>query len=538
MAIDPTIALGVQQPNTTQTLSSMLGLKTQIQGQQLQQQALQAGSMQNQQNAIDLQETQNAQGLLKNIKNYQDPQGNIDFNKLAPDLASAAPKNFAAFMKPLLAVQQAHTEASQSINTLDAQSRGQVGSVLYSLKGQSPDVVAKTLDTLSTSYPTLAPAVSYFQKQIGPALQANSQPAIDSALDSAGKQLVPPSTQQEMNTPSVSTVNDNSTTKGVNIKPGVAGLPMGATVPGTTATMQLPPTQPTIAPNGQPGVIGPASGSAGNPQQPGDTASGIDAQIDAVRTNGGQPISPQDQPAIDREVARLQAKKSSLSGQGGATPGFVPTALPPGQVQNIADNVDQMGKHYASLQDKASGTQLATSLTGNVKALAQRAITGTDSDKLAYVNGLLAHLPGFTGAPSTDLKTATDLLEKNLSQLNLSTPASSDAARSLVTAARPHSSMTPEAISEATDQLSGQVKANMAVRNFLTPYKFANGGAGDPNGYQAARQQIEQTADPRIWQLDGKSPQEQQKFMQSLTPADRNALVKKAQQLHQMGIIQ
>jgi hypothetical protein len=92
----------------------------------------------------------------------------------------------------------------------------------------------------------------------------------------------------------------------------------------------------------------------------------------------------------------------------------VPSSLPAGQAQNIANNVDEMNRHFGGLQDQAAGAQLVSGLTGNIKALAGKAITGT---------GTATSWPTRTACSRTflpgehkvdDLKTATDLLDKNV----------------------------------------------------------------------------------------------------------------------------
>lgn len=218
--------------------------------------------------------------------------------------------------------------------------------------------------------------------------------------------------------------------------------------------------------------------------------------------------------------------------------GFIPTALPPGQAANLQNNFDQMNTHYAKLQGPASDAQLALGLTGNIESLAKDALTGTESGREAYVNGLLNTI-GLGGKSTGNYQTDTDLLEKNLAQLNLATPAATDAMRVLVSAARPHSTMSAAAIEEAARQVSSQIQANVAIRNYLTPYKFANGGKGDPQGYQAARQQIENVADPRVWEYAALGPgsAQAQQFMSKLTPQDRASLLAKGKQLAQMGLV-
>jgi len=216
----------------------------------------------------------------------------------------------------------------------------------------------------------------------------------------------------------------------------------------------------------------------------------------------------------------------------------VAASAPIGATGNIENNIAEMNRHYAGLQDQSSGAALIQSLGSNIKGLVPGAITGTEAGRQAYVTGLLnaMHL----GDKATgDLQKDTDLLEKNMAQLTLGTPGvgRSDAGQMLIQAARPHGTMSAAAINEAVDQVSSQVKTQMAIRNALSPYKMANGGAGDALGYQQQRQKIEAVADPRIWQF-ADLPNKQAKAAFMAKQPDAQALKQKADQAVLLHLIQ
>ncbi len=514
MALDPSIPLQTQPVNPMGALSSVLN----VQNQQAQ---LQGAQQQNQQGAIALQERQGVQGVLSNIKNYQDSQGNVDFNKLTPDIMAVAPTTGAQVLTGLAQAQSAATLAHAQVNDLDAASRKTVGDALYSLKGQAPDVVQSTLQGLKQAYPGLGNAVDYLGKYIL-APHAADPKQLDAALDSAGKFVQTSPTQQQMNTPGGVTVNNNQTSKVVSTTPGTS-VPVGQTIPGTETTMQLPPTTTVASPTGGSTYVG---AQPAEPSGPAVFDMGNDrvANLQMLNSIANDPKQP---PAIQQQA---RAKLQQLQTQQAAP---VAASAAPAQLSNVQNNVDEMNRHFGSLQDQSGGAQLVAGLTGNIKALATTAATGTLGDKKSYVDGLLTafHIPGATG----DLQKDTDLLEKNMAQLNLGTPASSDAGRALVQAARPHSSMNAAAIGEAADQVASQVQANMAMRNMLAPAKMM----GDTATYQAQRQKLEQIADPRAWQYVNLGPgtPAAKAFMSKLQPADQAALIQKVDQLEQMGML-
>lgn len=506
------VAQNIQAPDITKTLGGLMGLQQQKLGIQQAQQNLARGAAATQMAQQDAQQ----RAAVANVDwgKYADGTGMISPDKMIADpaLRQAAGDSMLDVVKQGATIRQQQLQNSQSLAGLNDTLRGQFSSMVGALR-TDPDVVAdnpqgrqKVVDAMTNWAQQGGPEAARVASIYAPVAEHAPPGKLAGALGNI--QLQAMSVPQQVAGQSPNYVNTGGSLQQTNPL-AAGGNPNGApSIPNT-----LPPTTGTIGSDGTQGVIGSPKADFSGLKGPGRSS----ALAEVASSNPD--------PDVRREAANVLANRPQ---------GFVPQSLPAGQAQNISNNVDEMNRHFASLQDSSSGLQLASSLTGNIKALSHQAITGTDADKLSYVNGLLAHLPGFTGKPETDLKTATDLLEKNMAQLNLSTPASSDAARAMVSIARPHNSMTPDAADEASDQLVGQIKSNMAMRNALQGYKMR----GDVQGYQGFRSELEQVADPRIWQLEGKSPQDQAAFMQKLAPEDRNSLVQKAQQLHQMGMIQ
>jgi hypothetical protein len=352
-------------------LSSILGVRNQ-------QQQLQAGQMANQQSAIDLQERQGVQGVLQNIKDYQDSAGNVDFNKLGPAILAVAPTTGSEVLSKVSAAQTAATGARAAVVGLDAGTRKIVGNALYSLKGQAPEVVASTMKGLASAYPSLAPAVDFLGNYIvGPS--ANDPKQLDAHLDAAGKFVQEAGTQQDMATPQGPTINDGASTKMVSTRPGTS-VPTGQVIPGTETALRPGPTTPTVDSTGTQGIVGAPQADFTGVQGRGRQAALAEiAASDPDQNNR-------------REASNVLANRPQ---------GFIPSSLPAGQAQNIANNVDEMNRHFGGLQDQSAGGQLVAGLTGNIKALATKAITGQNSDKLAYANGLIAHLLAWEHKPTT-----------------------------------------------------------------------------------------------------------------------------------------
>jgi hypothetical protein len=225
---------------------------------------------------------------------------------------------------------------------------------------------------------------------------------------------------------------------------------------------------------------------------------------------------------------------------GAQTPagGTVATSLTAPQQAAIQGTVEGMSKHFEGLQDQATGSALQQGLTGNIQALAKAAAVGTEAEKQNYMIGLLNAL-GFKDAASKSYQENYALLEKQIAQLGTTTPASTDAKQTLLMAARPNTHMPEGAIKEAAQQVASQIEMNMRIRNKLAPIRYSNGGAGDPTAYQQSRQQLEAIADPRAIQYERiKGSPEAKKFLQSLTPQDRQKLGENYTALKAMGMVQ
>ncbi|NYS10341.1 hypothetical protein HZT44_19315 [Ralstonia pickettii] len=581
MPIDASIPLQIQQPDSMKTLSSVLGLASTAQNMQAQKLAMQGQEQRNTSDLITLQERQNLAGLMKDITPFQNPDGTLDMNKLMPAVMKAAPTTGPQALQGIYQAQTQATQARDAVNALDENERAYVGKVVTSMVGQPKAQREKTLDALENLNPTLGKsAIPYFRKIIGMAEQQGGQQAVDDMLWRSGRSIQSPAEQQSMQTPSGVGIDNGQQVYSVNTRPG-SNVPQGAVIPGTAAQKELPPGTPVMGPGNTPGYLGaqPAPLRNNNPgalmpdgklasyKTPEEGISALDKNLQSYGKQGAHTISdviskwappnendtasyikdvagrlgiPPDQKidlsspvvrhALSAAIMLHENGPSALMGSRGN--GFVASGLPVGQAENIGNNIQEMNRHFAGLNDQSTGAPLIAALQGNIKSLIPGAITGTESGRKAYVVGLLNAM-GVGGQATGDIQKDTDLLQKQMAQLQLGTPATTDAMRTLVSAARPHSGMSAQAISEAVDQVSGQVKANMAMRNYLQQYKLN----GDVQGYTQARQQLEQVADPRAFQYRDMSAQEREAFKKKLTPADRQDLGKKMQALEKMGVL-
>lgn len=229
--------------------------------------------------------------------------------------------------------------------------------------------------------------------------------------------------------------------------------------------------------------------------------------------------------------------RTSLPGQAPAPANgpahFVATGTPMGVQGSNDGNVATVNTHWGQLTNDANNAQTNIGLAQNIKAYASQAATGKFGDKLAAANGLLS-IFGVGG--QTDLNTATDLLQKNMARLSLSSRSAAggtDAAGALATAANPHGSMTTTAIKDAADQVVGAQQMALSEQKLLQPYKLSN----NVPGYQQAQTAFNQAADPRIWQFQNMDPQQRQAFKAGMSPADQQSFGQKIRTLESLGAI-
>lgn len=492
MPVDTSMYGNIQQVNPMQTMGQMVGISNAIQ----QNQALRN---QNVQSGIDAQEMQNLQPVLRDTAAYTDERGNIDFNKFVPMIMQTAPKNGAAIVQQMAGAQQQRSAAQNAISTQSAAGLQRASNAIFGIDPATvtPEQLDQTAAAINKNFtdPQAQYATTQLFENAKKVVQGTKpgDPMRDTNLKHLAMMYQPIEAQQGINTPTMVQMSNNQQTWMQNAKPGVAGVPQFGVVPNSAVQQQRGVEAPTVDASGTPGVVGPQSG-------------------------GSNPAGANQKP------------------------GFQPTGLPAGTVGNIEANFATMNKHFETLQDASQGAQAIQALRGNIQQLATKAITGTESDRLSYANGLLSQ---FGNEHASDAKEATDLLKKQLAKINVTAPATTDAMRTLVDASNPNVHMEPKAIKEATDQLASQVEANVAIRNHLAGYKYANNGQGNAVSYQAERQNLEKIADPRIWQYQSLTPgsPEAKAFVANLPAADRDpsnakGMAYKMQQLQKIGVIQ
>lgn len=271
----------------------------------------------------------------------------------------------------------------------------------------------------------------------------------------------------------------------------------------------------------------------GNPQ--GFSADSLREQIKQVQSNGGQPIRPEDQPKIDREVARLTAQLAAAS-PGGATPEQRPgvkagaDTTAKGSAEDAVQSWNELHKFATNSAPRNIG------LLQSIQQLADKTLVGPGSDKAQFVNGILNTL-GIT--PGSDQAQNYQIMSKNLNMLVGSQRmgaqgGGSDALQNLLQAANPNNKeMNGPALKEAAEELIAYNRMQMAFDRALPNPAIAGSQAS-----QAAETKFAALRDPRIWQLEHASDDKERIRILSLVPtADRAVLLDKVAQARKLRML-
>lgn len=470
-----------------QTLSDLMNLKSKQIGIQQQQQTLQTGQAIQQQAQAEAQKQQQAMGTrqaaTKMAQTGQDPDGNsirgddgeIDPVKFSTSLNRIDPVNAAPITQNIIKTLNDKFTLQSGALKLDAQQRQMLQGPLQALNVNPSD------ENITNARNTIGQLTSAHPEMVKTANAANA------LLDHIQNTPDPEKRKTQANSYS-------------------ALFQAGAPVE----------TQPSAAQ----ADIGPSL-QVGARQSP---AAGGAFTAATTLTKGVAPGIVMD----------LQGQPRYIGGAAGTGTGTGASPWPtPSAVQAQTKTASDMSDHFTGLNASAQSMPLMTALTKTIEGLADSAFTGPGADKRQYTAGLanVFHV-NLTGNAQTD----TNLLHKAMAQLNLSTPAATDAAQVLIDAARPNSQMDPAAIKEAAGTVAGQGRMNVAERNFLQTTRLSNRGAGDPQAYQEGRQAFEANADPRIWQYEdlAKSNPAGAKAFIARQP-DKADLIRKTGALEQMG---
>jgi len=264
-------------------------------------------------------------------------------------------------------------------------------------------------------------------------------------------------------------------------------------------------------------------------------------------------MTPQESEQVMAEARRIgylrPGSKPGTSIEGSGT-SAIPTSAPtggssgvirprtePGQSDFMTTQANAAGKRINDLVSTAADSPTRVNVLDNIINLSKGGVdTGPNAGWVNGFKGVMASVPGFSGWK--DDATGFQELKKYMNQNGLRAwqaagGSGTDSQLSAAMAANPNDKMFPKAVQTMAQwakagELALQGKANAAQ----------NAGVNTPQDQTKFETAWRQNMDPRIYQLKLMEPAEAQTFVANLkktNPSDYQALMKKAQNLKQMG---
>ena len=477
---DYTIPLQFQQPNTLGALGNMVNTAQGIQ-------AFQTGQIAQQRLGINLQSELQANQERKNViqamqSNDPDlmpgPDGIIPQAQALAKLQQLAPQTWSQYASNINTTNSQATTVNRQLMDLGQERLQGLGEALTSKVGRPASEVAQAVNDWAEANPQGKKVANLFLDSLNKA--GENQDMVTAVTRHASLRANALASQIEATTPGLTIVGTGQTAQPVVTAQRLTQLPIGAQV-GPGVQMTVPPTATTMV-GGQPQYVG-------------------------VRPNQGPGTAP------------------------------IPAAAMLGQPELAAGGAGVINQHFGALQAGAAQSSMFEGIARNIQNLAPKAITGTEADKLAFVNGILAQITPGQALPD-NLKTATDLLQKNMSMLNLQGDTATNFKTSITQLAQPHGTMSPTAMRDAASQLIGQARMKQSLAGYFAPdFAYAT-TTGDQSHYMGKLQAVNPLTDPRAWEFASLPPEDQKRFRARLSPQDDAELGAKYKRLKALGLIQ
>ncbi len=226
----------VQTQNPMNSIGSMMNIATGAQNLQRGAQDIELKKLELQKNDISLAERKGIQDLFRNPEQFNDKDGNPDYNKLINEGMKVAPTTFPTMVPQIIAAHKSSIDAKAALNSLNDQQRNSAAAFVGSLGKDTPDVARSKLDAFGLLNPQLKPALDFaWNHNLKPA--AGNPEAWGAAVNNVRKGVMTPGGQIESETPSGQTVDSGAQTGFMNLKPSAG--PTGI-VQGTIVNKQLP----------------------------------------------------------------------------------------------------------------------------------------------------------------------------------------------------------------------------------------------------------------------------------------------------------
>lgn len=296
----------------------------------------------------------------------------------------------------------------------------------------------------------------------------------------------------------------------------------------TSAAAVLPNAPQGTPPQGAPGArMGP---------QMAPTLDSLQEQRRLVASNGGQPITPESQVAINRQLQAIDGEIAKFQGGGR------PAAAPPLGLENFASGqATDASKRATATRAAAADSQTRVNVLDNIISLADSA--GPGAETMNKWMGLVSNLPGAKNIMSgTQDKVAQfQELKKFVAQngaraWQAAGGTGTDAQLSAAMNSQPNDTMFPQALRTIGAWAKAGELAQQGKANSQDAWLSKNGN--NPAAQTAFENQWRNSFDPMLYNLRTMSPTEAAKLVDNMKhtqPAKYQELMQKAQSLKALG---
>ena len=489
-----------------QTISNLMGLKSQQIGIQQAQQQLAGTTADTQAKTQAMTEraaiTKMMQTGVDDMGNsIKDATGQLDPSRILPALGRIAPYTGQQYAQNIIKSQTDKVGLESASQSLDAQGRGllmgAVQAAALDPNMKSADINAG-IDNLVAAHPEMANAATYL-KSLTPHLDVLSDPrARAGAVNTIAAHIQPGQAVQTQ--PTAGSVNTGATQSQGAFAPPVAG---GGFTPATQVKNEIPPArQPYTDTYGVTYTFNPQTGN-------------YEKATSAGAGGGG-------------------------GGQSGAVTPSGPGAVTPGAAEATRSQTEA---NFANVNANRSAANLAPQQLDQIRnalAILETVNTGGDwTAKRAQIEANLSSvIPGLKSAQ--DDATKVQVLDKLLTRITndsnrvLGQNASTDAQRDSIAHQNAHIGYTPPAIQSVLKYAAAQTLAMQAKGNAQDAWlKQPGNGITNQHDFEA---QWRKAYDPVLFQLEVANPQEQAALIKGLPPAEAASLAAKRKALEAMGV--
>jgi hypothetical protein len=202
----------------------------------------------------------------------------------------------------------------------------------------------------------------------------------------------------------------------------------------------------------------------------------------------------------------------------GTMPGQITTGLGPGQTANLTQTAGQAATGFGQITENGNRAVQQSAMLQNMQGDLAKFTSGTGAGKtLDFQRAIQSWAPGIASSIGVDPKTvaAQEDFNKTAAQIADAQGAGSDHRLDVTQQANPHEGLSPEGAGMILNKLLGNSDYNRALQH------QAQQPGVDPNDYRGFSNRMNNALDPRFFQLNRMTPDQQKTFISEMPDAQK-----------------